>query len=69
MQTSQSLTKYKTGAVGIPDVVISGTEKEKPKDVTEYLVLQRRILRGEEGPWKIWGTTTETDIKKLAEAK
>jgi hypothetical protein len=29
------------------------------KDVTEYLVLQQRIWRGETLPWKIWGLATE----------
>ena len=33
--------------------------------MVEYLVLQRRILKGKEGPWKVQGTVQETDAKDV----
>ena len=33
--------------------------------VIEYLVIQRRIIDGEEGDWKIWGTTPETSYDRV----
>ena len=44
---------------GRPDAPIKGTGEEK--DVSEYLVLQRRIWKEVEEPWMVWGTTEETD--------
>jgi hypothetical protein len=32
----------------------------EPRDVTEYVVIQRRVLNGREYPWEVWGTTQET---------
>ncbi|KAF2089966.1 hypothetical protein K490DRAFT_35116 [Saccharata proteae CBS 121410] len=37
------------------------------KDVVEYVVLQKRIWKGEEESWRIWGMTKETDLKRLAQ--
>jgi len=34
--------------------------KAVPKKVTEYVVLQKRLIRGKEDQWKIWGMTEET---------
>ena len=31
------------------------------KRMVEYLVLQRRIFKGKEGPWLVWGTVQETE--------
>ncbi len=31
-----------------------------PRDVTEYVVIQRRVLNEREYPWEVWGTTQET---------
>lgn len=39
------------------------------KDVKEYLVIQRRMLQGNEGPWVVWGTTGESDITDIAVGK
>ena len=64
MQTRQSMAKLKTISAGVT-VPVPGEEK----DVKEYLVLQRRMLRGQEGPWKIWGTTVETDINDIIKDK
>ena len=51
----------------------SEDELEKPvtrhtKDVVEYIVLQRRMLKGEEEPWKVWGFVEPTTLTKLDEA-
>ena len=35
------------------------------KDMTEYLVLQRRICKGVEEPWMVWGFGEETDYPRL----
>ncbi len=35
------------------------------KDVTEYLVIQRRMIRGVQQPWLVWGTTQETTLDEL----
>ena len=67
MQSRQSLAKIKIGVNGRPDVTLPGTGEEK--DVKEYLVLQRRLLKDQEGPWKIWGTTDETDVTDIFESK
>jgi protein MBA1 len=37
-----------------------GTSPEKQQDCTEYVVLQRFMLSGEDGDWKIWGLAEET---------
>lgn len=42
----------------------SGEEKE----VTEYLVVQKRLWKGVEGEWMIWGTEQETTMKGFEEA-
>lgn len=58
VQSRQSLTKYN------PDgSVVSGTGGEK--EVKEYVVIQKRVLDGEEGPWFIWGTTEETTLEEM----
>ena len=31
------------------------------RQMVEYLVLQRRVFKGKEGPWLIWGTVQETE--------
>lgn len=65
MNSRQSLAKLKAGLGGIPDTIIPGTGEEK--DVREYLVLQKRILREQEGEWMVWGTTGETDVEDILE--
>lgn len=40
-------------------------ESDKWARVCEYVVLQRRIIDGEEGDWKIWGTTEETSYENV----
>ena len=58
----QSLTLFKRKAKGEAEVA-QGTNV--PKEMLEYLVLQRRILDGKEGPWKVWGTTEETQADDI----
>ena len=33
------------------------------KKVVEYVVLQKMMLKGKEGTWKIWGTVEETKVE------
>lgn len=37
------------------------------KDMVEYVVIQKRLLNGEEGPWMIWGMAEETSLETLQE--
>ncbi|KAL1959610.1 hypothetical protein VTO42DRAFT_1645 [Malbranchea cinnamomea] len=34
----------------------------KQQDCTEYVVIQRMVVNGEEGEWKVWGLTNETTL-------
>lgn len=35
------------------------------KEAVEYLVVQKMLLKGVEGPWKVWGTTEEMTMERL----
>ncbi len=59
LKSMQSLERILKGTGEKSDVVIEETKGE-PKKMMEYVVLQKRILRGKEEPWKIWGMTEET---------
>ncbi|KAI4264601.1 MAG: hypothetical protein L6R42_000306 [Xanthoria sp. 1 TBL-2021] len=59
MRTRQSLARMVSGGPGRPDALVQGTGEEK--EVSEYLVLQRRMWKEIEEPWMVWGTTEETD--------
>lgn len=37
-----------------------------PKTVVEYLVLQKRVIRGSEEEWKVWGFTEESTPSVIA---
>lgn len=67
LDTRQSLAKVKAGLNGQPDTIVAGTGEER--DVREYLVLQKRMLREVEGDWVIWGTADETDVKDILEGR
>lgn len=41
---------------------------ESEKRVTEYVVIQKRVLRGVEEPWKFWGTTEPTSLDDFEDA-
>lgn len=60
----QSLEKIRKGTGAQRDVVLEETKGE-PRKVTEYVVLQKRIIKGKEDPWKIWGMTEETKPEDL----
>ncbi|KAI9674987.1 MAG: hypothetical protein M1817_001393 [Caeruleum heppii] len=55
IQSRQSLTRYTSRGDVVP-----GTGEAK--DIKEYLVLQKRLWKGEESPWLVWGTTEETQV-------
>lgn len=38
----------------------SASDSGTPTTVVEYLVLQKRVIRGREGEWKVWGFAEET---------
>lgn len=40
-------------------------QEEKQKDCTEYLVIQRLMVNGVEGDWRVWGLANETTLKDL----
>lgn len=39
----------------------------KTKEVVEYLVLQKRVIRGKEEDWKVWGFTQESTPVRVEE--
>lgn len=63
MRSRQSLARMVSNGKNKSGTLVQGTGEEI--DVSEYLVLQRRMLRNEEGPWLIWGTTSETEPARL----
>ena len=62
IRSLQGLVRLKRNATGERKAVDG---PENPREILEYLVLQRRILDGKEGPWKIWGTTEETHSEEI----
>lgn len=49
--------------------IVEGTgEGANIKEITEFVVIQRRLWKGVEEKWKVWGTTEETTLKGMAEA-
>ncbi|QDS67745.1 hypothetical protein FKW77_006094 [Venturia effusa] len=66
----QSLQRLRTGIkMGARTLRAKGEEKEhiawkdpKEKVVTEYFVIQRRLVEGNYEPWKAWGFTKEMDV-------
>ena len=53
------------GAVAIAEEA-EATQNAAPKTVVEYLVLQKRVVRGEEEDWKVWGFTEESTPSVIA---
>lgn len=64
IKSMQSLEKIRKGTGAQRDVVLEETKAE-PKKVIEYVVLQKRMIRGKEDPWKIWGMTEETKLEDV----
>jgi protein MBA1 len=63
IKSSQSLVKTKRNPYTGEEAVVGGTDKEKTID--EYLVMQRRIWKGREEGWMIWGTIEEFNVKDI----
>lgn len=42
---------------------MTGTGEKKEMD--EYFVIQRRIWKEKEEPWRVWGTTQESNIANI----
>ena len=64
IKSKQSIAQLKRNAAGEgeEEVLPGGGEVKK---LLEYLVLQRRIFKAVEGPWKIWGTVEETKPEEV----
>lgn len=67
MRSRQSLARMVSKGNNNSGTLVQGTGEEV--EVSEYLVLQRRMLRNEEGPWLIWGTTSETEPAMILGSK
>ena len=59
LHSKQSLARLKPNGDLVP-----GTGQVK--DVSEYVVLQRRMWKEEEEPWMVWGTVEESDWRTVA---
>jgi len=57
IRSVQTLTRWRGGRQ------VEGTGAER--EVTEYVVLQRRLINWKEEEWKVWGTTEETRVKDV----
>jgi len=48
---------------------VGGEEEGRDvKEITEFVVIQKRLWKGTEEKWKVWGTTEETSAKAMKEA-
>jgi protein MBA1 len=78
----RSVQRMRTGSVpqqkqkgAIPAATATNTDTEvvwgepKEKTVTEYVVIQRQLVKGKQDDWHIWGFAKEFDIKELTEPK
>ena len=64
IRSQQSLERTRS----IKDGLSSDTTKEKEpiiENMTEYVILQRKMLRGDEGEWKISGTMEESKVEDV----
>jgi len=57
--------RRRVGKGNSTDAAVEETGSPRVKEVTEYLVLQRRMWRGVEEPWIVWGFAEETTLEKL----
>lgn len=64
LKSEQTLERIRRAEDGGADIVTKGPGNE-PKQMVEYLVLQRMTLEGKENPWMIWGTTEETKVEDV----
>ena len=49
-------TLLKKGATPVEDQYVTGEKKR----MVEYVVVQKRYIKGVEGKWLVWGTVQET---------
>ena len=65
IRSKQSLVKVLPGAEGgqRDGGLVEGTDGVK--DVDELVVIQRRIMKGKEDAWMVWGTTQETVVDEV----
>ena len=63
IKSAQSLVKIKRHPQSKEEAIVRGTESERVID--EYLVVQRRIWKGREEQWRIWGTIQEPDVNEI----
>ena len=64
IRSQQSLERTRSNKDGLS----SDTTKEKEpiiENMTEYVILQRKMLRGDEGEWKISGTMEESKVEDV----
>lgn len=45
--------------------VEEGVVPANAKESVEYIVIQKMLKKGKEGPWMIWGTAEETTLEKI----
>ena len=64
IKSVQSLVKSKVHPRTKEEIPVGGTNNEKVVD--EYIVLQRRIWKGREEQWWIWGTTQESKANDVS---
>ncbi|EER24424.1 hypothetical protein CPC735_057940 [Coccidioides posadasii C735 delta SOWgp] len=60
IQSKQSLITPSSG-----EEQNAAQQSEKQQDCAEYVVLQRFMLNGEDGDWKVWGLAEETTPEDL----
>ena len=63
IRSKQSLARIIPATKGQGEAVVEGTDTDK--EVSEYVVIQRRIVQGKEDPWLVWGTTQETSVDEV----
>ena len=64
IQSQQRVLRYDHGDKG-KEKPIPGTDQWTP--MTEYLVMQKRILDGVEESWRIWGMAEESSYQEVLE--
>ncbi|KAF2176170.1 hypothetical protein K469DRAFT_35077 [Zopfia rhizophila CBS 207.26] len=52
---------------GVQPEEVKDEVEEKEENVVEYVVLQRRMVRGQEEDWLVWGFADETTTEKIRE--
>lgn len=63
IRSKQSLARIIPATKGRRESVVEGMDQDKQVD--EYVVIQRRIMKGKEEPWMVWGTTQETSVDEM----